>query len=201
MSTHRGWSLCLALVLVALAGCAKETATTQSSEPSTAPLPAAAAPPERPVTPPPPPPPGPVGTAPASPQPSAPAPAPTELPKTTSQEFVEEPALKDVLFDPGHTELGRHGLAIMKANAGWLTEHADRLVLIEGYTDYQGTPEANKVVAEKRAMAAKDYLVKAGIRETRIQTVSYGSDRPVCTQKTAACAARNRRVHFMVKQQ
>jgi len=198
MSTHRGWSLCLALILFVLAGCAKETATTQSAEPSAPAPPAAAAPPERPA-PPPPPPPGPVATAPSSPQLPTPAPAPTEPSKT--QNFVEEPALKDVLFDPGHTDIGRHGLAIMKANAGWLTEHADRLVLVEGYTDYQGSPEANKVVAEKRAMAAKDYLVKAGISETRIQTVSYGSDRPVCTQKTAACAARNRRVHFMVKSQ
>ena len=193
MSSRRGWSLCLALLLFALAGCAKETATTQSSETSAAPTPpAAAAPPERPTPPPPPP----VATAPALP----PA-APSEPSKTTSQDFVEEPALKDVLFDPGHTDIGRHGLAIMKANAGWLTEHADRLVLIEGHTDYQGTPEANKVVAEKRAIAARDYLVKAGISETRIQTVSYGSDHPVCTQKTAACAARNRRVHFLVKSQ
>ena len=65
----------------------------------------------------------------------------------------------------------------------------------------QGTPEANKVAGEQRATAAKDYLVKAGVTETRIQIVSYGSDRPVCPQKTAACAARNRRVHFLVKPQ
>jgi len=200
MSTYRGWSLCLVLLLFALAGCAKETVTTQSAEPS-APPPSAAAPPERPATPPPPPPrPGPVVAAPSSPQPAAPTPSPSG-PSKASQDFVEEPALKDVLFDAGHTDIGRQGLVIMKANAGWLTEHADRSVLIEGHTDYQGTPEANKVVAEKRAMAAKDYLVKAGISETRIQTVSYGSDRSLCTQKTAACAARNRRVHFMVKPQ
>ena len=54
---------------------------------------------------------------------------------------------------------------------------------------------------ERRAQAARDFLVKEGISETRIQIVSYGSDRPVCTQKTDACAARNRRVHFLVKSQ
>jgi peptidoglycan-associated lipoprotein len=106
-----------------------------------------------------------------------------------------------VFFDAGHTDIGRQGAVIMKSNAGWLTEHSDRLVLIEGHTDYKGTPEANIVVAERRAIAAKDFLVKAGVTETRIKVVSYGSDRPVCPQKTEACAARNRRVHFLVKPQ
>jgi peptidoglycan-associated lipoprotein len=194
MSTRRGWSLGLALLLFTLAGCAKQTVPTESAAAPTSPAPAAA-PPERPTPPSPPP------VAPTPPPPPAAARAPSEPPRTSSQDFVAEPALKDVLFDPGHTDIGQQGLLIMKSNAGWLTEHANRLVLIEGHSDYQGTPKANKVVGEKRAMAAKDYLVKAGINETRIQTVNYGSDRPVCTQKTAACAARNRRVHFMVKPQ
>jgi peptidoglycan-associated lipoprotein len=198
MSTRRGWSLGLALLLFTLAGCAKQTVPIESAAPPTspAPPPAAAAPPERPTPPPPP-----AVVAPTPPPPPAAARAPGEPPRTSSQGFVEEPALKDVLFDSGHTEIGRQGLVIMKANAVWLTDHADRLVLIEGHSDYQGTPEANKVAGGKRATAAKDYLVKAGVSQTRIQTVSYGSDRPVCTQKTAACAARNRRVHFLVKPQ
>jgi peptidoglycan-associated lipoprotein len=114
---------------------------------------------------------------------------------------VEEPALKDVLFEPGHTEIGRQGTVVMKNNAGWLIEHPTTEVLIEGHTDWKGTADANMAVGERRAMAAKDFLVKAGISETRIQIVSLGSDRPVCPQKTEACAARNRRVHFLVKSQ
>jgi len=194
MSTRRGWSLGLALLLFTLAGCAKQTVPIESAAP-TSPAPPAA-PPERPTPPPPPP-----AVAPTPPPPPAAARAPGEPSRTSSQNFVEEPALKDVLFDSGHTEIGRQGLVIMKANAVWLTDHADRLVLIEGHSDYQGTPEANKLAGEKRATAAKDYLVKAGVSETRIQTVSYGSERPVCAQKTPACAARNRRVHFLVKLQ
>ena len=103
-----------------------------------------------------------------------------------------------MFFDAGHTDIGRQGTVIMRSNAGWLTEHSDRLVLIEGYTDYKGTPEANMAAGERRATAAKEFLVKAGISETRIKTISYGSDRPVCPQKTEACAAKNRRVHFLV---
>jgi outer membrane protein OmpA-like peptidoglycan-associated protein len=187
------------LLVFAFAGCAKETVPIESSAPPSAAPPVVAAPPERPT--PPPPPPGPAVIAPAPPPPAAAARPSSQPPRPASQEFVEEPALKDVLFDPGHTEIGRQGLVIMKANAVWLTGHADRLVLIEGHSDYLGTPEANKIAGEKRATAAKDYLVKAGITQTRIQIVSYGSDRPVCPQKTAACAARNRRVHFLVKPQ
>ncbi len=56
-------------------------------------------------------------------------------------------------------------------------------------------------MGERRALAARDFLVKAGVSETRLQIVSHGSDRPVCPQKTEACAARNRRVHFLVKSQ
>jgi peptidoglycan-associated lipoprotein len=112
---------------------------------------------------------------------------------------VEEPALKDVLFEPGHTKIGPQGTAIMKSNAGWLIEHADSAVLIEGHSDWKGTHEANMAIGERRAQAARSFLVKAGVSETRIQIVSYGSDRPLCPQKMAACAARNRRVHFLVK--
>jgi len=114
---------------------------------------------------------------------------------------VEETALKDVYFDAGHTDIGRQGAVIMKVNAGWLTEHADMAVLIEGHTDWKGSHDANMAVGERRAEAARDFLVKEGVNETRIQIVSYGSDRPVCTQKTDSCAARNRRVHFLVKSQ
>jgi peptidoglycan-associated lipoprotein len=198
MSTHRGWQLCLALFLFTFAGCAEQTAPTTPSatQPTPAPPPPAAA--AQPAVPTPTPPPPPMATAPTPPPP---APKPSEPARAAGQEWVDEPALKDVFFDSGHTDIGRHGLVIMKSNAGWLTEHADRVVLIEGYTDYKGTQQENMAVSEKRAASAKDYLLKAGINEARIQTVSYGSDRPVCPQKTEACAAKNRRVHFMVKPQ
>ena len=89
----------------------------------------------------------------------------------------------------------------MKGNAGWLIEHKTAVVLIEGHTDWKGTPESNTAVGERRAVAARDFLLQAGVSETRIQIVSYGSERPVCPQKTEACAARNRSVHFLVKSQ
>jgi peptidoglycan-associated lipoprotein len=198
MASHRGFQVVLVAWLLLLAGCAKQAGAPQApTSPAPPPRPAAEAPPpEQPPTPPARPP---VAAAP-SPPPQAPAPAPPE-PRRTTPEFVEEPALEDVFFEPGRTEIGRQGTVIMQSNAGWLIEHAGTMVLIEGHTDYTGTPEANMAIGERRAQAARDFLVKAGVSETRIQIVSHGSDRPVCPERTAACAARNRRVHFLVASQ
>jgi peptidoglycan-associated lipoprotein len=196
IASHRGLQVLLVALLLLQAGCAEKTATTAEApapppRPSdTGPSPAQPAPPPRPE---------PAIATPAPPP--APAPGPSAGSRATTQDFAEEPALKDVFFESGHAEIGRQGVIIMKANAGWLMEHATTVVLIEGHTDWKGTPEANTAVGERRAVAARDYLVKAGVSKTRIQIVSYGSERPVCPQKTEVCAARNRRVHFLVKSQ
>ena len=71
--------------------------------------------------------------------------------------------------------------------------------LIEGYSDHKGTRESNLAAGERRAKAAASALVKQGAPGPRMWIVSYGSDRPICTEKTDACAAKNRRVHFKIK--
>src|SRR5262249_41652212 len=187
----------LVMLLFTLAGCAQQAPKT--AQPPTAPAPSsppatATSPSEAPATKPPAPSTPTAGASPSRPSPT-PAPAPGEPSRTPTQEYVEEPALKDVFFDPGHTEIGRQGTVIMKSNAGWLTEHTTTEVLIEGHSDWKGTPEANMAVGVRRAMAAKDFLGKAGGSEARLQIVSYGSDRLVCPPKTEACAAQNRRGH------
>ena len=89
----------------------------------------------------------------------------------------------------------------MRDNARWIAENPDYLVLVEGHTDHTGTHEGNLAIAERRAKAAASFLAGEGIAERRVHTVSYGSDRPVCQEKSPACAAKNRRVHFRVKRQ
>ena len=197
-ASQRGWQGLLVALLLTVAGCAEQTAPTAQAPPtttSTAQTSATPPSPDKPAAAPAP------SSAPVAAAPQAPAPAPGEAQRPAVSEFVEEPALKDVFFDAGRTEIGRQGAVTMKSNAGWLTEHADMAILIEGHTDWKGNRDANLAVGEKRAQAARDFLVKEGINETRIQIVSYGSDRPVCPQKTEACAAKNRRVHFLVKSQ
>ena len=125
----------------------------------------------------------------------------TSGPPQNIEEFTDEPALKDVFFEPGRADIGRNGATIMLGNARWLVDNRDFLVLIEGHTDYKGTREGNLAIAERRAKAAASFLMTMGVPDTRLWTVSYGSDRPVCAEKSDACAAKSRRVHFRVKRQ
>lgn len=187
-----GAALILAALLQALTGCAqqapKATTTSDASK--------------EPVARPPSPPPAVKEQPPAAPPPS-PAPAP---PPRSLEGFVDEPALKDVLFERDRADILREGTIIMVSNARWLlarwlVDNRDYLVLIEGHTDNRGTREEKHAIAELRAKAAASFLTSMGVPDSRLWTVSHGSDRPLCTDRSEACAARNRRVHFRVKVQ
>jgi peptidoglycan-associated lipoprotein len=71
-------------------------------------------------------------------------------------------------------------------------------VTVEGNCDERGTKEYNLALGDKRATSAKQYLISAGINSSRISTISYGKEKPVCTESTEACWAKNRRDHFVV---
>jgi peptidoglycan-associated lipoprotein len=90
--------------------------------------------------------------------------------------------------------------AILDLNAAWLKSN-EVLVLVEGHADERGTPEYNLALGERRAKAVRDYLVDRGVAGDRINTVSYGEQRPVCTEKHEDCWKRNRRAEFFVKSQ
>jgi peptidoglycan-associated lipoprotein len=183
-------------LLLGAAGCAEQPAPPPPAA-GPPPAPVAAAPAEQ--APPPPAPSAPPVAASPAPQPApVPPPSPSQ-PSRPPAEFTEHPDVKDVFFDAGHVDVGPHGSEILKQNARWLIEHADYVVLIEGHSDYHGTREKNEAVGLQRAKSAMLFLAKEGVSETRIQIVSYGEDRPVCREKTPACAAKNRRVHFLVK--
>jgi outer membrane protein OmpA-like peptidoglycan-associated protein len=133
------------------------------------------------------------------------APTPSEPPVARTPlravEFAEHADLKDVYFGPGRFEIGREAGRVLEVAARWLKTNEDYLVLIEGHSDSQGTREANLALAARRAKAAMNYLVKQGVPQSRMLVVSYGADRPACPEKSEACMAKNRRVHFLVKGQ
>ena len=85
----------------------------------------------------------------------------------------------------------RHGARFMRDNARWIVENPGYLVLIEGHTDYKGSPGFNLPMAERRAKTAADFLLKEGVAETRLWTVSHGSDRPVCAKKPTSARRRS----------
>jgi peptidoglycan-associated lipoprotein len=75
----------------------------------------------------------------------------------------------------------------------------DKMITIEGHCDERGTKAYNLALGEKRANAAKDYLVAMGVNASRISTVSYGKERPFDSGHSEAAWAKNRRAHFVVK--
>jgi peptidoglycan-associated lipoprotein len=70
--------------------------------------------------------------------------------------------------------------------------------MIEGHCDERGSTEYNLALGDRRAQAAKNFLVSLGVASDRMQTVSYGKERPVCTDHNEDCWQRNRRAHFVM---
>ncbi|MGH7387838.1 MAG: OmpA family protein [Candidatus Rokuibacteriota bacterium] len=114
--------------------------------------------------------------------------------------FARRPEFIDVHFGAGRVTLVRADAKALDAVVRWLKEHPAALVMLEGHTDDLGSRDGNLMVGEKRAASIMKYLISKGIDRERISLTSYGSDRPLCTDKTDACRAKNRRVRFLVSQ-
>ena len=112
--------------------------------------------------------------------------------------FAENANVKTIYFDFDRYEIRPGDATTLEADAAWLKTN-DVLILIEGQCDERGTGEYNLALGDRRARAAMNYLVSLGVRAVRISTVSYGKERPVCTEHTEACWALNRRAHVLVK--
>jgi len=110
-------------------------------------------------------------------------------------------ALKPVHFDFDKSDIRTGDAEILQASASWLNEHRGHLVLIEGHCDQRGTNEYNLALGERRARAAMNFLVAHGVAAGRFTLVSYGEERPLCSDESEACWARNRRAMFLTKPQ
>jgi peptidoglycan-associated lipoprotein len=140
---------------------------------------------------------GPTAMAPSPAAPATAAPAPGTPPRPS--EFSENSNLKDVFFDFDKYDIRADDAKTLDSNAGWLKSNANNLVLIEGHCDERGTNEYNLALGERRAKATMNYLVSQGIQANRITIISYGKERPVCSEKSEGCWQKNRRAHFLVK--
>lgn len=108
--------------------------------------------------------------------------------------------LTDIHFGYNTYNIEPQDGSILKANATWLQKNPQTRVQVEGHCDERGSEEYNIALGAKRAQAAKDYLETLGIEGSRISTISYGKELPLCTEKDEACWAQNRRDHFVVQQ-
>jgi len=183
-------ALALAVPAIGLAllltGCPKRPQTSAASAPAPTPPPAAVAPPT------PAPAPAPVAAAPPTVAPTL-APAPPK-------EYMKNDNLKTIHFDFDKSAIRSGDAKILDVNAAWLKANPNQLVLIEGHCDERGTSEYNLALGDRRAKAATNYLVSQGVEASRITTISYGKERPLCTEHTEACWAQNRRDEFLTKE-
>jgi peptidoglycan-associated lipoprotein len=121
--------------------------------------------------------------------------------RISPREFVEHPALQDIYFDFDKSDIRSDAAKTLDANASWMKANANNLILIEGHCDERGTNEYNLALGERRARSTMNYLVAQGVQASRITIISYGEERPTCSEKTEACWQKNRRAHFLVKAQ
>ena len=107
--------------------------------------------------------------------------------------------LSDVFFEFDSWTLTSEGRQALEQGAEWLHGKASSKLLVEGHCDSRGTQAYNLVLGKKRAGAIRDYLVELGITPERVSIISYGQDKPFCTDTTEVCYQLNRRGHLLVQ--
>lgn len=109
--------------------------------------------------------------------------------------------LSTIYFDFDRSDLTREARAILAENARKLEENPELYIRIAGHCDERGTVEYNLALGERRALAARSYLLNYGIAAGRITVISYGKEKPLDTRNTAEAWARNRRAEFIILNQ
>ncbi len=171
MNKNRVWYFGVVLIMSAfvLSGCAKKPRVEPAPEPKQEAAPA----------------PEPVKEEPA------PAPEVKEGPKEHAAAAAE--GLQPVYFDFDRAFIRDDAKAVMKANAEWLKANPKVKIKIEGNCDERGTKEYNLALGQRRAQSAKKYLTDLGISAKRISLISYGKEKPVCSDSDEDCWQKNRR--------
>jgi len=104
----------------------------------------------------------------------------------------------DIHFEYDQFRVLDRDISTLEGVAAWMNENPEARVLIEGHCDERGTNEYNMALGEQRALAARRYLASLGIDSGRLNTVSYGEERPTALGDTEAAWSQNRRGHFAV---
>ena len=113
------------------------------------------------------------------------------------QSAIEQGKVKAVFFAYDKADLSPKSKKILQENARWIRQFPGARVTIEGHCDERGTEEYNLALGDQRAQKTKDYLVQLGIEAGRLQTISFGEERPFDQGHDEAAWAKNRRAHFV----
>jgi peptidoglycan-associated lipoprotein len=107
---------------------------------------------------------------------------------------------EDIYFKYNSSILSLEAKRVLQRKAAWLRLSHDVMVIIEGHCDERGTTTYNFNLGQRRAENVKEYMIWQGISTTRLKTISYGEKRPVSTNHNENAWAKNRRVHFLIKE-
>ena len=133
-----------------------------------------------------------------------PPPAAAQNTNTSSIQDILAHQVQDLHFDYDKSEVRADDQSVLQADATALKQifsmDPNFVVTVEGHCDERGSAEYNLALGDRRAAATKDALVALGVSGDRLKTVSFGKERPLCTDATEECYARNRRAHFSAGQ-
>jgi peptidoglycan-associated lipoprotein len=137
---------------------------------------------------------------------SAPPPPPPpvqEAPKVTIDQAIAS-NVQDAYFDYDKTDIRSDARDVLSRDAAALksilTDFPNASIVVEGHCDERGSAEYNLGLGDRRASAAKEFLQGLGVSADRLKTISYGKERPQCTEQNESCWQKNRRVHFAAGQ-
>ena len=125
-----------------------------------------------------------------------PPPPPPPQPTETDEEAFNK-NIKDIFFDYDKYDVRASDQAALQQDASFLQQHPNITFTIEGHCDERGSTEYNLALGDNRANSVKNALVQAGINADRIKTISYGKEKPFCTEHNEDCWQQNRRAHFV----
>ena len=122
-----------------------------------------------------------------------------EAEKAAAYKRAADAALKTIHFDFDKSDIKEADRALLQGIADFMKAYPAAKVEIEGHCDERGTNEYNLALGNRRAAAALAYLKTLGVDETRFTTISYGKEKPLCTEAKEACWSQNRRGEFKLK--
>jgi peptidoglycan-associated lipoprotein len=118
--------------------------------------------------------------------------------EAVNRHALERGLLADVYFDFDRSELRDDAREQLARNSQFIRQHPEFLITIEGHCDERGTSEYNLALGESRASAARSYVANLAASGARLQTVSYGKERPQCSESHEGCWQKNRRAGFVI---
>ena len=112
---------------------------------------------------------------------------------------IEEGEVQPLFFEYDQAVITSQGERLLEENARWFRQYPDATIIIEGHCDERGTEEYNLALGDRRAQRVKAYLVQLGIEPNRMQTISFGEERPFAQGYDESAYRLNRRAHFVVR--